>query len=526
MPMSAGTGHAFAQLYRSREIMRSVTTSASLTQSAVSALKWNYVGVFAKQVCTFAVGVILARVLGPEPFGIIGIALLLCGFAGLIADFGFSAALVQRKRLGDEDVQFAFTAQIALALCLTGITFAAAPVFGAFFRQPTVVPVIRALSFVFVLQALGQVSAALLKRELRFRELQAAQVGSYAVAYIGIGIPLAVFGFGVWSLVAAQLVQAAIRSGWQYFQVRHPIRFVRRPLDSGLSAFGTKVIATNIANWSISNLDNAFVGRFFSSIDLGFYSRMFVLVTMPVDAVVTTLQQVLFPAYSRAQTRDEALNRTYLASVSAVLLLVGPAAVAVAVVSETVVTGLFGFEWSSAARLLVPLALAAPFHAAMAMAGPLLWGRDAVGRELRLQMLVAGVAAAALMVASRYSVLVVAWTVGGLYVLRFVLLTSALMSQQQLAPSAVLRTSVGPFLLAALVLVPVFGVNRLLLESGYGAPARLAADAIAGGGAWVLLLAYIPRVFMAPSLRVSLSRLEQHLPARARPLLRQFSAAA
>src|SRR5205085_5807366 len=91
----------------------------SLTQSTLSALKWNYGGVLAKQVCTFAIGVLLARLLGPGPFGIVAIATLLCGFASLMADFGFSAALVQRKTLTDDDVRFSFTAQMLFAVILT-----------------------------------------------------------------------------------------------------------------------------------------------------------------------------------------------------------------------------------------------------------------------------------------------------------------------------------------------------------------------------------------------------------------------
>ncbi len=498
---------------------------ASLTQSAVSALKWNYGGVLAKQVCTFVIGVVLARLLGPGPFGVIAIALLLCGFANLIADFGFGAALVQRKTLSDVDVRFAFGAQVVLAAILTGITFAAAPLFAAIFHQPAVLPVIRVLSAIFMIQALGQVSAALLKRDLRFRDLQGAQVGSYVVAYAGVGIPLATVGYGVWSLVTAQLLQTAIRSVWQYSRVRHPLRFAKRPSDSGLQAFGAKVIATNIANYFISNLDNAFVGRFFTVIDLGFYSRMFVLVFTPVDAIVSTLQQVLFPAYSRAQHRHDALNRTYLASVSAVLLLVGPAAVAVAAIPETVVGGLLGVQWLPAAPMLAPLALAAPFHAAMAMAGPVLWGRDEVGRELRVQAVIAALAVGVFLIATHYSVIAIAWAVAGLYVMRCGAMTVTLLSKRQLEGRSIVSAWACGSFMAAAVALPVFLVDRLLPAYLENHSNRLLVVAATGIAIWAALPLLAPGAFISRPLRLTLENLRANVPPRVLPLLDQLTVA-
>jgi len=498
----------------------------SLTQATVSGLKWNYAGIVAKQVCTFAIGIVLARLLGPAPFGIVAIAMLLCGFASLIADFGFSAALIQRKTLAEQDIRFAFTAQLLMAVLLTGATVATAPLFASIFRQPDAMPVIRVLSVVFVIQAVGQVSGALLKRELRFRDLQSAQIGSYLVAYCALGIPLAAAGWGVWSLVVAQVAQAAIRSAWQYARARHTVRFSLRPSDHGLSAFGGKVIAANIANWSITNVDNAFVARFFSTVDLGFYSRMYVLVMTPVEAVVTTLQQVLFPAYSRTHERDEAVNATYLASLSAVLLLVAPAALVVAAIPHTVVTGLLGYEWMPAVVLVVPLALAAPFHAAMAMAGPLLWGRDAVGRELTVQALAAVLAVGAFFGAAQYSLSLLAWAVGALYVIRSALMTATLILKQRVPVRSVFRASSQPFSLGLLIALGAFALDRVLIELRTDAPTRLVTLSVVSLVAWVGLLTLAPTLFASPFLRESLSRVRREFPTVFRPFVDHIAARA
>ena len=145
-----------------------------------------------------------------------------------------------------------------------------------------------------------------------------------------------------------------------------------------LMRFGIKVTGANILNWSLSNFDNAVIGRAFGSGALGLYSRAFNTVSTPAEAVVGTWQQVLFASCSRAGKRTPALRRAYLASLSAITLIMFPVFWSVAAFAPTVVAALYGSLWTGVTPLLPPLAVAITVNAAMALAGPVLGAVDLV----------------------------------------------------------------------------------------------------------------------------------------------------
>jgi lipopolysaccharide exporter len=193
----------------------------TLTASALEASKWNSVGFLSRGAASIVVGIVLARLLGPKPFGQVGVATIIYSFGNLLADAGFSSAVVQRPELKDRQIQFAFTMQILFGLVLTAVVFSIAPLVGTTVHDPAVTNVVRAVSPIFLLQSLGQTATGLLKRTMGFRVIQTAQIFSYLLGYAVVGIGLAYAGLGVWSLVAAQLCQPLLYSVLVYFQVRH-----------------------------------------------------------------------------------------------------------------------------------------------------------------------------------------------------------------------------------------------------------------------------------------------------------------
>src|SRR5262249_25076587 len=150
-------------------------------------------------------------------------------------------------------------------------------------------------------------------------------------------------------------------------------------------------------------LDTLFLGRFFDVVILGLYNRAYVLVSMPMNSVVNTVQQVTFSAYSRLQDDPQTVRRGYLAGVGFMTILMLPIFVCVALVPGTVIRGLLGNQWEAATPFLVPVALAMPFHAVMSTGGPMLWANDKVGREFFAQLLTAVVAIVLLSATARIS---------------------------------------------------------------------------------------------------------------------------
>jgi len=180
---------------------------------------------------------------------------------------------------------------------------------------------------------------------------------------------------------------------------------------------------------------------------------------------VVALQSVLFPAAARAQDDLASLRHAYLTVVSGVALVSFPAFGAVMLASETMVLALFGDAWREASAVLVPLAGAMIFHTVMAVAGPVLWGKGDVGRELKIQAIVAFALVATLVFASQYSIVAVAWGVFTVYLLRSGAMTAVLARQLKLGWPTTLEALRGGVIAGAAVVPVVLGVEMVLSDA-------------------------------------------------------------
>lgn len=490
-----------------------------LTRATFSALKWSYGSTAVKTISQMVIGIVLARLLGPEPFGLVAVAWIIIELGSLIADFGFGAALVQYKTLSEKEIRCAFTIQVLTGFGLTLIVVGLAGPIAQAFKQEQLVLVLRMLSLIFIIQAFKQTAASLLMRELDFKNLRLAEVISYIIAFVLLGIPLAYIGLGVWSLVIAQLSQSLLFSTFTYFQVRHPVKplFLFLP---GLFSFGSKAMGTNIFNWAIYNMDNAFVGRFFGATSLGLYNRAYSLMTAPMNNFITVLQGVLFPAYSRTREEAGTLKRVYLASVGAISLISLPVFGSIAVIPQTVIKGLYGPLWLGAIPLLIPLALAMPFHAMMALAGPLIWGKGKVGRELIIQSAMTILLLLVLAATSRVSLVVLAWGVFGIYMLRFFLMTWTVLRVVGASWLSLFLSIRGGLILGVWSSSLVWGVEKALLAFNVPVVARLAIDVLATGVGTMGITLILPGLLFSTETVWLIGRFSGSLPVAIRSFIR------
>lgn len=389
-----------------------------LSVKAFSALRWGYFGYIVRAISSMSVGVVLARILGPKPFGQVAAVMLVIGLANLLADGGFGSAIIQSKDLDEDDVRFSFTCQVALGCILTTVCMLIAHSAAIFLKDLGIESVLRATAVVFIVQALGQTSTALLKRRFNFRAVQIAQLVSYIFGYAVVGITLACIGGGVWSLVAAQLSASALYTIVVMSVARHCVIPGWGTPRWRIAQFGLKVMGSNIVNYGISNLDNTIVGHTYGSMSLGLYSRAFNTVSAPSDAFVNNLQQVLFASCSRYQDNKESIAKIYLASIGLMSLILFPVFWAVCAAAPTVIAVMYGDRWSGAVPLLRPLAIAITINAVMALTGPVLAARNEVKRELITQMQTLMIGIPVFVICCRSSVVVMAWGVVGVYLFR------------------------------------------------------------------------------------------------------------
>lgn len=352
-------------------------------------LFWNTTGSFLRSGAGFALGVVLGRLLGPKPFGLVAAAFLPISLGQLLVDQGVSAELIQKSRISLDDLRHARSRQLLMGAALTLLMAILAPVCVDWYRMPDLLPVFWALAPLFLLQALGQVPMALMKRHMHFRRLQGIQVGSYLAGYLGLGVPMAMAGKGVWALVAAQWLQTLIQTG--LLLLAHPVAtdhsgsgekdFLRPE-----GAFAWRVMAANLSSWGLTNLAALLIGRHFGAVDLGLYNRGRNLIQTPTGIAMVALQGVIFPATAKIQNDTVAVRITFLRAVRGLAWLIFPFLGCALAWAHPMVVGIYGAAWVGAVPLMVPLLAAMPFALMMGLPGPVLLGLGVASVELHVQL--------------------------------------------------------------------------------------------------------------------------------------------
>jgi O-antigen/teichoic acid export membrane protein len=463
-----------------------IADRASLLGKAMHAFKWNVLGVVMRILLQFGAMIALARLIEPADFGFFGGSLLVYGLAVLMADLGLGIALVQRHEL-TVDIRRAAWGRLLLShMGVAACVYLGAPWFADFMGAPDLQDGIRSMAPVVLITAFMVMPMVELRRRMDFRRMQMAQVAGYFVGYVLIAIPLAFMGWGGWSLVMALGAQQIVMAVICIHAAPQPLRPRWATLPHGLPAFGLRVVVSNMANWVTENLDNLLVARFKGLAALGVYSVSYSLARTPVNHVVNMIQQVVFATSSRVQNDDASLARGYLALLKAVGLVTLPVFFGAAVVADSVIEGLYGARWAQAGPVFAALCVAMPFHALMAVAGPILWGRGRTGVELKVQIWVAATLLLVLLVLRDQSLAALAWGVSGVYAGRAIWMTSALARDLNIAPARILRALLSPVLLSVATMI-VLSLLDYLFASTSSAVSRL-AGLICGAGAGLLLI--------------------------------------
>jgi O-antigen/teichoic acid export membrane protein len=495
---------------------------ANLSSRGISAVFWGSFGSALRAVLQIVTQIILARLLGPSEYGIFAIASIVLSFSKFFSDIGISYGLIQKKTVSAEDIKFVFTWQVILgAVVATAVYFLATPLSG-FFKEPRVVPVIQVASVICFINAISSPSANLLKRELDFRSLQTANVVSYIIGYLFVGIPMALLGLQVWALIAAFISSETACLILMYRKSRHPIGIVLWLRgDSHLLVYGSRVFITNVLNWIISNVDRVIIGRAFQSVEIGLYSLAYNLVSNPALTIIGVIQGALFSASARVQDDFDRLRKGLLTMMGAVTLVLFPVFTGIAVAADTIVQSLYGNAWLSAAELLQPIALAMPLYLLLGMATPLLWVSGQTQKEFVIQLPIAIIFVLSAVAASMVSLQAVAWVVFGMYLIRSATIVAATCRALDIGPRRVFRAMRGG-LITTFNTTVLIGVTDLAARQLVDSPFLwLAADVAAGAAGMFLSLWIFPRLVHHYVVQL-FEKVALRLPVRAGDLVIRF----
>ena len=477
---------------------------SQLAARSLNALSWGAGAAVLRLLLQLGAQIVLARLLGPQQYGLFAIGAIVVAFSGFFADIGLAYGLIQKADISDRDLRFVVTWQWLLGGSVTAGVYFGAGSLAAFFGEPRATPVLQGLSPLCLLNALAAPSLNLLKRDLDFKRIQLAQGFSYALGYWMLGIPLALMGAQVWALVVAWTVQAAFNLGLLYRATGHPMR----PLFWHAQAraqwtYGLAVLGSNLVNWVINNIDRVIVGHGFGSRDVGLYATAGNLLYSPTAAALSVVQPVFFAASSRVADDAARIARGYQALLGLVAALVLPLALAVAIAAEPLVLLLFGPAWAAAAAICTPLALAMPLFMLWGVSTPLLWTAAMPAHEFKLQLPLALLWAAVCWLAARESMPAVAWSVLGLSAVRCALVVGAAVRLQRLALADVWAGLSGGVVLSAAVAAAVW---LPALAGRAQLPAwRCAIVAVTAVATWAIVVRLWPAA-LSPLLRVWLGR--------------------
>jgi len=325
-----------------------------LRERVVSGALWLTATRASGQIITWIITIIVIRLLTPADYGLMGMAVLITGILFLFNEIGLGAAIVQKSTLTSEQLSDLRWLIIAVNVGLFALLVVLAPAGAAYFHEPRLSPITRVLAITFLINAVGVPSAALLQREMAFKEKASAEVMGNVAGGIAT-LLLAWAGYGVWSLVAGSVTLRLVTT--VLYCVYRPPVFKRSFSTSNVGLFmqfGAEVSAARFLWYLSSSADVLIVGKLLGSVQLGYYSLAFQYSTLPLDKFVTVLNDIAFPSFSSVQNDTARLQRHYLKLVHFVALVTFPMFIGLLLVSDSAVMVLLGARWLP---VVVPLKL-------------------------------------------------------------------------------------------------------------------------------------------------------------------------
>ncbi|MCK8816308.1 lipopolysaccharide biosynthesis protein [Natroniella sulfidigena] len=321
----------------------------SLTHSTLDGLLWMVSGAGVKKIFKFLVTVVLARLLTPEDFGLVGIAGVVIGFSKIFYQIGIGPALVQRSEVTEKHLRTGFIFSFILSLLISGIIVISAPLIAQFFQEERLISILRILSISFIIRSFSVVSSSLLNRRLKFDRLAQIDAIAYAIGYCLVGVVLGLLDFGVWALVGADLAKTSLKVLLLFMSVPYSLipKFNFKALKD-LLYFGTGFTLGRVFEYFALKGDYFVIGRLLGSGALGLYERAYQLMASGAEAFAQVLNRILFPTMSKLKDDPKRLLLVYRRTVALVSLFVLPISLVMFVLAPEIIRVVLGENWSGA----------------------------------------------------------------------------------------------------------------------------------------------------------------------------------
>lgn len=338
----------------------------SLKNKTIKGVGWSAADAFLGQGVTFVVGLVLARLLSPDEYGLIGICLIFTTVLNGIVDSGFSNALIRKKDVTDEDYNTMFTTNMAISIVLYVLLFVSAPFVSDFFHRIELIALVRVTGLVLFCNALSITQVTILAKKIDFKTKTKASLVS-AVASGVIGIAMAFKGYGVWSLVAQQVSKQLLYTLCLWVLTKWWPKFTfYKDSFSYMWGFGWKLLASGILNNVWNQLYQVFIGRCYTPSTLGHFTRANEYASIFSSNLTSIVQRVSYPVLAEIQDDKELMVLGYRKVIKVTMFVTTVCMISLGAVAEPMIYTLIGTKWYEAATYLPLICLSMslyPLHA-------------------------------------------------------------------------------------------------------------------------------------------------------------------
>ena len=338
----------------------------SLKDKTIKGTMWSAADAFLGQGVTFLVGIVLARLLSPDEYGLIGICMIFVNVLNGMVDSGFSNALIRKKDIKDVDYNTMFITNMAISTLLYALLFVCAPIISDFFSRPELSELIRVVGLLMFANALSITQVTILTKRIDFKTKTKASLVS-AIASGFIGIAMAYTGFGVWALVGQMLSKQLLYTLclWVLNKWWPTLKFSASSFRY-MWGFGWKLLVSGLLNNIWSQLYQVVVGKFYSPATLGQYTRGREYASIFSSNLTSIIQRVSYPVLSEIQDEKQRMVEGYRRVIKMTMFITAICMISLGAVAEPLIYCLIGPQWHEAATYLPLICISMslyPLHA-------------------------------------------------------------------------------------------------------------------------------------------------------------------
>lgn len=338
----------------------------SLKKKATRGMIWSAVDKFSAQGGQFIIGIILARLLMPEDFGLIGMLSIFIILSQTLIDSGMGSGLIQKKNRSDVDFSTVFVFNLGVSVFLYGLLFVAAPIIADFYKIPQLALLTRVLSINIIINSLAIVQRSKLTISIDFQTIAKVNVVSVILSGL-IAVYFAYIGLGVWALVIQQITRSLISvfMFWLLGNWKPSILFSKQSFKN-LFGFGSKLLIAGVYAQTLNNLYNIVIGKVYSATELGYYTNGKTIADTTSGTITAILQQVTFPVLASLQDDRTRMISVYRRIIRMTAFFIFPAMTLLALLADPLIRLLFTekwlpvivlLQWMSFARIVTPISV-------------------------------------------------------------------------------------------------------------------------------------------------------------------------